>query len=108
MSKNLIFKDGKTVTVLDSSVPEHIIIDAETFAGVDSLKEEFTQENITGATLGDVKLSNLVPVSIKALYDVGTNFTVHLISRTLTDIEIANNQITELQEAVAEIVGGAI
>ena len=108
MSKKLIFADGVSFDTDDSSNANRILIYTDTFAKADDVKLEFTQENLIGATLNDKRLENLVPVSIQALYDAGSIIEVHLNSRTLNDIEIANKQITELQEAVAEIAGGVI
>lgn len=102
---NLVFADGTTVSVHDGSVAENIIIEPASFAEVDTLKLACTAENLTGATLGETKLMNLVPQSITASTNGDGTITVHLISRELTAVELNQMQITELQEALAEIAG---
>lgn len=105
MSKTLTFADGVSYNIDDASSIDNIIILVDTFAKIDDIKKEFTQDNLTGAMFGDEKLTDIVPVSIQTFYDIDSDIIVHLHSRKLTEIEIANAQITELQEAIAEIAG---
>lgn len=106
MSKNYRFADGKTIEFTDGSTALDCVAVVTTFAELDTIRAEFTEDNLKGATFDGSKIEHLVPVSGKAETD-GKNVVAHFTSRVKGQDEINAEQISELQEAVAGIVEGA-
>lgn len=106
MAKTMKFADGKTYDFTDSSTALDCVAVVQTFAEIDAIRAEFTEDNMKGAEFDGVAVGHIVPVSAKAETD-GDNVTAHFTSRMKTLDEINAEQISELQEAVAGIVEGA-
>lgn len=106
MSKTLKFKDGKTYDFTDSSTVLDYVAVVQTFAELDAIRTEFTEDNLKGATFDGTTVQHLVPVSVQAETD-GENVVAHFTNRVKGQDEINAEQISELQEAVAGIVEGA-
>lgn len=106
MAKTMKFKDGKTYDFTDSSTALDCVAVVQTFAELDAIRAEFTEDNLKGATFDGATVQNIVPVSVKAETD-GKNVVAHFTSRVKSQDEINSEQISELQEALAEITEGA-
>lgn len=106
MAKTMKFKDGKTYDFTESSTVLDCVAVVKTFAELDAIRTEFTEDNLKGATFGGTVVQHLVPVSVKAETD-GENIVAHFANRVKGQDEINAEQISELQEAVATIVEGA-
>lgn len=106
MSKTMKFKDGKTYGFTDSSTVLDCVAVVKTFAELDAIREEFTEDNMKGATFDGAVVQHLVPVSVRAETD-GENVVAHFFSRVKAQDEINAEQISELQEALAAITEGA-
>lgn len=106
MAKTYRFADGKTVDFTDGSTALDCVTVVKTFAELDAIRVEFSEENLKGAEFDGSTVQHLVPVSVQAETD-GENVVAHFISRVKEQDEINAEQISELQEAVAEIVEGA-
>lgn len=106
MSKIYKFVDGKTIVFTDGSTELDCVAVVQTFAELDAISAEFTEDNLKGATFDGTTVQHLVPVSAKAETD-GENVVAHFTSRVKDQVEINSEQISELQEAVAGIVEGA-
>lgn len=106
MAKTIKFKDGKTYDFTDSSTALDCVAVVKTFAELDAIRVEFTEDNMNGATFDGVSVGHIVPVSVRAETD-GDNITAHFTSRKKSLDEINAEQISELQEAMATIVEGA-
>lgn len=106
MAKTMKFQDGKTYDFTDSSTALDCVAVVKTFAELDAIKAEFTEDNMKGAELDGTTVLSLVPVSVKAETD-GENVVAHFANRVKGQDEINAEQISELQEAVASIVEGA-
>ena len=106
MSKTYKFADGKTIDFTDSSTALDCVAVVQTFAELDAIRAEFTEDNVKGATFDGAAVQNLAPVSVRAETD-GENVTAHFTSRVKGLDEINAEQISELQEAMATIVEGA-
>lgn len=105
MAKTMRFKDGKTYGFTDSSTALDCVAAVQTFAELDAIRAEFTEDNLRGAELDGTKVQHLVPVSVHAETD-GQNVVAHFTSRVKGRDEINAEQISELQQALAEIAGG--
>lgn len=106
MSKTMKFKDGKTYGFTDSSTVLDCVAVVKTFAELDAIREEFTEDNLKGAMFDGAVAQHLVPVSVRAKTD-GANVVAHFFNRVKAQDEINAEQISELQEALAEIAEGA-
>lgn len=106
MSKTYKFADLKTIDFTDGSTALDCVAVVQTFAELDAIRGEFTEDNLNGAEFDGTTVQHLVPVSVKAETD-GENVVAHFTSRVKDQVEINAEQISELQEAVAEIVEGA-
>lgn len=106
MAKTYKLANGKTYDFTDSSTALDCMAVVKTFAELDAIRAEFTEDNLKGATFDGTVVQHLVPVSVKAETD-GENVVAHFTSRMKGQDEINAEQISELQEAVAGIVEGA-
>ena len=103
MAKTIKFADGKAIEFTDGSTPEQCTLVAKSFAEVDTVRAEFTEANLKGATFDGKQMEHIVPVGAAAETDVVAYFT----NRVKGQVEINAEQISELQEALANIVEGA-
>ena len=106
MAKTMKFGNGKTYDFTDSSTALDCVAVVQTFAELDAIRAEFSEDNLKGATFDGTKVQHLVPVSVQAETD-GENVVAHFTNRVKEQVEINAEQISELQEAVAGIVEGA-
>ncbi len=106
MAKTYKFADGKTYDFTDSSTALDCVAVVQTFAELDAIRAEFSEDNLKGATFDGTTAQHLVPVSVQAETD-GENVVAHFTNRVKEQVEINAEQISELQEAVAGIVEGA-
>nr|DAP41709.1 MAG TPA: hypothetical protein [Caudoviricetes sp.] len=106
MAKTMRFKNGKTYDFTDSSTALDCVAVVATFAELDAIRAEFTEDNLKGAEFDGAVVQYLVPVSVKAETD-GENIVAYFANRVKGQDEINAEQISELQEAVATIVEGA-
>lgn len=106
MAKTMKFNDGKTIDFTDGSTALDCVAVVQTFAELDAIRAEFTEDNMKGAEFDGVLVGHIVPLSVTAGTD-GDNVTAHFTSRMKNLDEINAEQISELQEAVAGIVEGA-
>ena len=106
MAKTCKFADGKTIDFTDGSTALDCAAVVKTFAELDAIRAELTEDNLKGATFDGTVVQHLVPVSVKAETD-GENIAAHFANRMKGQDEINAEQISELQEAIATIVEGA-
>lgn len=106
MAKTCKFADGKTIDFTDGSTALDCVAVVATFAELDAIRAEFTEDNLKGATFDGTTVQYLVPVSVHAETD-GENVVAHFTNRVKEQGEINAEQISELQEALAAIVEGA-
>lgn len=108
MAKYLVFKNGQTEEFTDNSTITNLFTVVNSYAAIDAMQANFTTENMIGATFDGEPILNIVPVTTVATNDFGNEgaITVNFQNRYKTDIELLNEQVTELQEVVAEIIAG--
>lgn len=106
MAKTYKFADGKTIEFTDGSTALDCVAVVKTFAELDAIRAEFTEDNLKGATFDGSTVQHLAPVSANAETD-GENVVAHFANRVKSQVEINAEQISELQEAMATIVEGA-
>lgn len=104
----LILTDKTEITVTDDSTYSSLNIIAKTFAELDEIASKITADNLKHVEIGDQKFDNLIPVSLTVTGGInGTEIHAVIVARTQTNEEIMQEQIYELQNALAEIVGDA-
>lgn len=106
MSKIYKFADGKEIEFTDGSTPLDCVAVVATFAELDAIRAEFTEDNLKGASFDGKNMEHIVPVGAAAETD-GESIVAHFTNRVKGQVEINAEQISELQEAVAGIVEGA-
>ena len=104
----LIFTDKTEIEVTDYSTYSSLNVIAKKFAELDAIASKITLENFKHVELGEQKFDNLIPVSLTVTGGInGAEIHVAIVTRTQTNEEIMQAQIYELQEAMAEMAGGA-
>lgn len=103
----LILTDKTEIEVTDGSTFSSLNFTVKTFAEIDAIAEKITVENLKHVELGEQKYDNLIPVSLTVTGGInGAEIHVTIVTRTQTNEEIMQEQIYELQNAMAEMAGG--
>ena len=104
----LILTDKTEIEVTDYSTYSSLNLIAKTFAELDAIAGKITTENLKHVEIGEQKFDNLIPVSLTVTGGInGAEIHVVIVTREQTNEEIMQAQIYELQEAMAEMAGGA-
>lgn len=104
----LILTDKTGIEVTEDSSYSSLHVNAKAFADVDAIVSKITTENLKHVELGEQKLDNLIPVSLAVTGGInGAEIHAVIVTRMQTAEEIMQEQINELQNALAEIAGGA-
>lgn len=104
----LILNDKTEIEVMDYSSYSSLHVIAKTFAELDAIASKITVDNLKHVEIGDQKFDNLIPVSLTVTGGInGAEIHAVIVARTQTAEEIMQEQIYELQNAMAEIAGGA-
>ena len=104
----LILTDKTEITVTDDSTYSSLNIIAKTFAELDEIAGKITVDNLKHVEIGGQKFDNLIPVSFIVTGGInGAEIHAVIVARMQTNEEIMQEQIYELQNALAEIAGGA-
>lgn len=102
----LVLSDGTELQFAVGSTKEHLIGVYTSFEEADAVRVLLTNENLNGATFNGEVLENVMryDLSVKSYKD-GDNLEVHFNNIVKSEFDIMKEQITELQEALAEIAG---
>ena len=104
----LILTDKTEIEVTDDSTFSSLNLIAKKFAEIDAIAGKITTENLKHVEIGEQKFDNLIPVSLTVTGGInGAEIHVVIVTREQTNEEIMQAQIYELQEAMAEMAGGA-
>ena len=106
MGKVLVFKDGNSITFTDNSTITDLQTVVANYAGVDGLRVEFTEENMSEVTFDNVVTKDLLPVCSTANANAEGNVTVHFINKFKADKEIQDlkAQVAELETQNQELI----
>ena len=103
----LVLTDKTEIEVTDDSTFSSLNLIAKSFADIDAITGKITVENLKHVTLGEQKFDNLIPVSLTVTGGInGTEIHAVIVTREQTNEEIMQEQIYELQNAMAEMAGG--
>lgn len=102
----LILKDKTEIEVTDYSTYSSMHVIAKTFAELDEIAGKITVDNLKHVEIGGQKFDNLIPVSFTVTGGInGAEIHAVIVARTQTNEEIMQEQIYELQNAMAEMAG---
>ena len=103
----LVLTDKTEIEVTDDSTFSSLNVIADNFEFFDTVADKITVENLKHVTLGEQKLDNLIPVSLTVTGGIN-NADIHvvIVTHEQTNEEIMQEQINELQNAIAELAGG--
>lgn len=102
----LILSNGTELQFAAGSTKEHLIGIYDSFAEADVVRNLLTDENLKGASFDGEVLDNVLRYNLSVnSYQDGDNLEVHFYNVLKSEFDIMKEQITELQEALAEIVG---
>lgn len=99
----ITFRDGNSFQTTDGSTILDCVFVVKDFDEVNTLKDEFTIDNLVGVQLGDNTYENIIPVNFSINGEYNENITVHFVNREKSTEEIQNEIINELQESIAEL-----
>lgn len=107
MAKYLVFRNGNTEEFTDESTITNLFTVVNSYATIDAMQANFTTENFVGATFDGEPIENVIPVTTVATNTYGNEnaILVNFQNRYKTDVEILQEQMTEVQEAIAELGG---
>lgn len=107
MAKYLVFRNGETEEFTDNSTITNLFTVVTSYAEIDAMQANFTSENMIGAEFDGEPIENIVPVTTIATNDYGNegSITVNFQNRYKTDVELLQEQMVEVQEAIAELAG---
>ena len=104
----LVLNDKTDIEVTDGSTFSSLNFTVKTFAEIDAIAEKITVEKLKHVELGEQKYDNLIPVSLTVTGGInGSEIHAVIVTRMPTNEEIMQEQIYELQNAMAELAGGA-
>lgn len=103
----LILTDKTEIEVTDYSTYSSLNVIVKAFAKLDAIASKITLENFKHVELGEQKFDNLIPVSITVTGGIdGSEIHAVIVARMQTNEEAMQEQINELQNAMAELAGG--
>ena len=105
MAKYLVFKNGNREEFTDESTITNLFTVVSSYADIDAMQANFTTENMIGAEFDGEPIENIVPVTTVATNQYGEEDTivVNFQNRYKTDVEILQEQMVEVQEALVEL-----
>ena len=108
MAKYLVFKNGDTEEFTDESTITNLFTVVSSYAEIDAMQANFTTENMIGATFDCEPIENIVPVTTIASNTFGheDTITLNFQNRYKTPVEILQEQMIEVQEALVELAEG--
>ena len=103
----LILTDKTEIEVTDDSTFSSINVIADNFEFFDTVADKITVENLKHVEIGGQKFDSLIPVSLTVTGGInGAEIHAVIVTRTQTNEEAMQEQINELQNAIAELAGG--
>ena len=107
MAKYLVFKNGQREEFTDESTITHLVTVLTSYAQIDAMQANFTSENMVGATFDGEPIESIIPVTTIATNTYGNEnaIVVTFENRYKTDVELLQDQMVEVQEAIAELAG---
>lgn len=104
----ITFTDGTKMNVDDESTITLITTTVSSFKAVDTIKNNFTEENLKTVTIGETTYTEVIPETITAKTD-GDSIKITIQNRLKSFEEKVNELLNEHADAImelAEVVNG--
>ncbi len=105
MSKLLTLTDGTQYHITDDSSYTRMKMRVDFFGAVDLIAPKFVIENMLHITIDEDVFENIIPMSLTAVKD-DNKVLVTIENRDMSFEEKTAMQISEIQDALIEIVSG--
>lgn len=102
--KKIVLKNKKEYVFSDASTELDLTTVLDTFGEVDSIREDFTVDNVRGAKYERATMTYIVPDHVIAKALPNGKVEVHFVNREMSEEEKQNEKIAELQETVATLM----
>lgn len=103
--KTLTFKNGKAFNFRDTSTINTLVFDATTFAALDAIKVEFEKaDNLIGGTFDGENISQIVYTGAQVELAADGAIVARFTNRAYTADEIRDQRITDLEDAMADLI----
>lgn len=101
MSKVLVLSNGVSMEFTDNSTIENLVTVVESFAEIDAMRANLTEENFNNSSFDGEAVVNLVPVSTDVSAGAGEdNITVTFVNRFKTDVELLRETQTQQDDVI--------
>lgn len=103
--KTLKFKDGTSFEFRDTSTVNTLVFDAENFAALDTIKTEFEKaDNLIGGEFDGEPISETVYTGANVELSADGKIVAYFTTRAYTDKEIVNQRLSDLEDAMADLI----
>lgn len=103
--KTLKFKSGNEFSFRDTSTINTLVYDADAFAYLDAIKAEFDKEdNLIGGTFDGEAVTGVVYTGAQVELGEDGNIVARFTTRDLTDKEIFEQRVSDLEDAMADLM----
>lgn len=103
--KTLTFKNGKAFDFRDTSTINTLVYDCTTFAALDAIKAEFEKaDNLIGGTFDGENISQIVYTGAQVELAADGAIVARFTARAYTADEIRDQRITDLEDAMADLI----
>ena len=103
--KTLKFKNGKTFDFRDTSTINTLVFDAAAFSDLDAIKTEFEKaDNLIGGIFDRVPIVETVYTGAQVELAADGAIIARFTTRDLTEKEILEQRVSDLEDAMADLI----
>lgn len=103
--KTLTFKNGKAFDFRDSSTINTLVFDATTFAALDAIKAQLeVADNLIGGTFDGEPITGVVYTGAQVELGTDGKIVARFTVRDLTEKEILEQRVSDLEDAMADLI----
>ena len=103
--KTLKFKDGVSFDFRDTSTINTLVFDATAFSSLDAIKTEFEKaDNLIGGTFDGSNISETVYTGAQVELGTDGKIVARFTARDLTEKEILEQRVSDLEDAIADLI----
>ena len=103
--KKLVFKNGKEFSFRDTSTINTLVYDCTAFADLDFIKAQFeVADNLIGGTFDGEPITEAVYTGAQVELAANGAIVARFTTRAYTADEIRDQRITDLEDAMADLI----
>lgn len=103
--KTLKFKNGKEFSFRDTSTINTLVYDASAFADLDFIKAQFeVADNLIGGTFDGEPVTGVVYTGAQVELGEDGKIVARFTTRDLTDKEVLEQRVSDLEDAMADLI----